>query len=56
MSGLDCGVKALIVCLCVLSCLNEGQVNEINFSCPFTGIAVTDSRIVGLPLQLRACG
>lgn len=36
------------MCLCVISCLNEGQVNEINFSRPCTGIALTDSGTVGL--------
>lgn len=52
LSGLDCAVKAVIVCLCVISCLNEGQVNEINFSCPYMGIALTDSRIVRLCLSV----
>lgn len=56
-SGPDCAVKAVIVCLCVISCLNEGQVNEINFSCPYMGIALTHSRIVGLRmcLSMRMC-
>lgn len=47
-SGLDCAVKAAIVCLRVISCLNEGRVNEIKFSRPYAGIALTDRRIVGL--------
>lgn len=54
-SGLDCAVKALIVCLRVISCLNEGQVNEINFSCPCMGIALTDSRIAGLSACFCVC-
>lgn len=48
LSRLDCAVKAVIVCLCVISCLNEGRVNEINFSCPYMGIAQIHSIIVGL--------
>lgn len=55
LSGLDCAVRAVIVCLCVISCLNEGQVNEINFSCPYMGIALTDSRIVRLCLSVCVC-
>lgn len=43
------------MCLCVISCLNEGQVNEINFSCPYMGIALTDSRIVRLCLSVCVC-
>lgn len=35
LSGLDCAVKVVIVCLCVISSLNEGRVNEINFSCAY---------------------
>lgn len=48
-------MRAVIVCLCVISCLNEGQVNEINFSCPYMGIALTDSRIVTLCLSVCVC-
>lgn len=55
LSGLGCAVRAVIVCLCVISCLNEGQVNEINFSCPYMGIALTDSRIVRLCLSVCVC-
>lgn len=44
---LGCAVTAVIVCQCVISCLNEREVNEINFSCPYMGIALTHSRIAG---------
>lgn len=44
---LGCAVTAVIVCQCVISCSNEREVNEINFSCPYMGIALTHSRIAG---------
>jgi len=39
----------------VISCLNEGRVNEINFSCPYTGIALTRSSIVGVCVFVCVC-